>query len=218
MYNVPRNPPAPTMNVFILCTGRCGSKTFIEASRHLTNYSAAHESRTGLIGPERLNYPANHIEADNRLSWLLGRLEKTYGDTPFYVHLVRDGLETAKSFSKRFNHAGIVKAYRDAILQGCAEDDALGISVDYVATVNSNIELFLKDKSKKMVFRLDRAETDFPIFWERIAGQGDLRAALLEWKTVNNASAPVSSGRPARGIAAKARRILRDLPAFLRNA
>ncbi|MEJ1383421.1 MAG: hypothetical protein RPV21_03475, partial [Candidatus Sedimenticola sp. (ex Thyasira tokunagai)] len=67
------------MNIFILNTGRCGSTTFIEACRHITNYSAAHESRIQLIGDRRLAYPQNHIEADNRLSWLLGRLEHTYG-------------------------------------------------------------------------------------------------------------------------------------------
>ena len=44
------------MNVFVLNTGRCGSTTFIEACRHITNYSAAHESKTGRLGPARLRF------------------------------------------------------------------------------------------------------------------------------------------------------------------
>ena len=63
------------MNIFILSTGRCGSNTFIKASQHIMNYSSAHESRHGLIGDERLKYPENHIEADNRLSWFYCQLK-----------------------------------------------------------------------------------------------------------------------------------------------
>ena len=36
------------MNVFILNTGRCGSRTFARACAHITNYTSAHESRSGL--------------------------------------------------------------------------------------------------------------------------------------------------------------------------
>ena len=43
-----------------------------------------------MIGPERLDYPDQHIESDNRLAWYAGRLEKRYGDDAFYVHLKRD--------------------------------------------------------------------------------------------------------------------------------
>ena len=56
------------MNVFVLCTGRCGSTTFACACRHIENYTAAHESRSHLAGPERFAYPEDHIEVDNRLS------------------------------------------------------------------------------------------------------------------------------------------------------
>ena len=42
------------MNVFILCTGRCGSLTFTRACGHMTNFTTAHESRVALIGDARL--------------------------------------------------------------------------------------------------------------------------------------------------------------------
>ena len=64
------------MNVFVLTTGRSGSLTFAEACRHITNFSCGHETRVGLIGAERLAYPDQHIEVDNRLAWFTGRLER----------------------------------------------------------------------------------------------------------------------------------------------
>ena len=32
-------------NVFVLCTGRCGSTTFTQACQHIQNYTASHESK-----------------------------------------------------------------------------------------------------------------------------------------------------------------------------
>jgi len=70
------------MRVFILCTGRTGSTSIIEACKHISNYTADHESLAKVFGNQRLDYPDYHIEADNRLSWHLGALNKKYGDTP----------------------------------------------------------------------------------------------------------------------------------------
>jgi hypothetical protein len=179
------------MNVFVLCTGRCGSKTFIKACRHISNYSSAHESRIGLVGAERLRYPLNHIEADNRLSWLLGRLDRIYGDEAFYVHLTRDMKAVAASFVKRYN-MGIMYAYRSGgILMGVSRDtDPAAVATDYCDTVDSNIELFLKNKSRKMTFQLECARQDFPAFCNSIGAEVDLPRALSEFDTRYNASAP----------------------------
>ena len=176
------------MNVFILCTGRCASTTFVEACKHIKNYSTAHESRSVLIGDERLNYPLNHIEADNRLSWFLGRLERAYGDDAFYVHLKRNDLDTARSFIKRYD-SGIIKAYRSGPLMGSPPNtNPLHLCLDYCDTVNANIEAFLKDKTKKTNVSLENAKEDFKHFWDLIGAAGDLRAALSEWDKINNAS------------------------------
>ena len=171
------------MNIFVLCTGRCGSTTFVEACRHITNYSAAHESRKRLLGRERVNYPPNHIEADNRLTWFLGRLEKAYGDSGIYVHLRRSDLETAQSFVKRWKYKfGIIGAYSSGVLGGPSpEDSLLDVCLDYCDTVNSNIEAFLANKTKKMVFSLENAKEDFAKFWDLIGAEGDFAAALSEW-------------------------------------
>lgn len=176
------------MNVFILNTGRCGSSTFIKACSHITNYSSAHESLLTRIGTQRLNYPKQHIEADNRLSWFLGRLDDTYGNEAFYVHLQRNAKETATSFSQRIDF-GILQAYEKGILMHEKHQySATDIAHDYIDTIESNINLFLKDKDNKMTISLDTIKTDFKKFWNEIQAQGDLKQALKEWDINYNAS------------------------------
>jgi len=176
------------MNIFILNTGRCGSTTFIKACKHINNYSSAHESLTAHTGIKRLAYPAQHIEADNRLAWFLGRLDREYGNNAFYVHLSRDRQKTIESFSKRENF-GIMKAYKEAILlHSDANQNAEKIAKDYIETIESNIELFLKDKSNKMNFSLENSHQHFKKFWNEISAEGDINAALDEFKINYNAS------------------------------
>ena len=176
------------MNIFILNSGRCGSTTFIKACQHITNYTSAHESLLSETGCLRFNYPANHIEADNRLSWLLGRLDKTYENNAFYVHLKRNPEDTANSFSKRIDF-GILKAYEQGVLMHPQHlISAQNIARDYIETVEANIELFLRDKSSKMDISLETIKTDFSKFWDNINAQGNLNDALDEWNTNYNAS------------------------------
>lgn len=179
-------------NIFVLCTGRCGSTTFVRAAKYLENYSSGHETRTHCVGWERFAYPVRHIEADNRLSWFLGRLDARYGDSAYYVHLQRDLLDTARSFAKRAN-SGILRSYRSSILMGASNDlnadsDFLPLCIDYCLNVQANIDLFLRGKSHKMVFHLEAAEADWVRFWNSIDAVGDLDGSLKEWKIKHNRS------------------------------
>lgn len=176
------------MNVFILNAGRCGSTTWIEACRHIRNYSAAHESRAHLTGEARLNYPPQHIEADNRLSWFLGRLQQRYGDDAFYVHLQRDRESSIASFARR-DDFGIMRAYRDGILLGADSTlTAEQIADDYLDTVEHNLLAFLRGKPHRMSARLETIVDDFQLFWRAIGAEGDLAAALAELATRHNRS------------------------------
>jgi len=176
------------MNVFILNTGRCGSSTFIRACQHITNYTAGHETRAGLAGEQRLLYPPDHIEADNRLSWFLGRLDEEYANDAFYVHLTRDVSDTVKSFSRR-EEFGIMKAYRDGILLNVKQSyTAAELALDYIHTVDANIRSFLKDKTETMDFCLATAKDDFVTFWNAVAAEGDLEKAINEWDVCYNSS------------------------------
>lgn len=179
------------MNVFILNSGRCGSTTFIQACRHIENFSAGHESRVHCIDDARLAYPDRHIEADNRLSWLLGRLDRAYGDRAWYVHLTRSREATAGSFAKRRDF-GIMKAYREGVLLGGEPGQTdLAIARDYLDTIETNIALFLRGRPNVMDFRLENAGQDFRRFWAWIGARGDLEAALAEWDVRHNASISV---------------------------
>ena len=177
------------MNVFVLCSGRCGSTTFIKACSHLSNYTAAHESRSSLLGADRFRYPANHIEADNRLSWLLGRLDKVYGNEAFYVHLQRDKSAVAQSFMRRYGF-GIIKAYRGSgIIMGLDESsDPFRVCEDYCDTIESNITLFLRDKTQKMNFQLECWKQLFPVFCEKINARGDVSTCMSEFEIRHNSS------------------------------
>ena len=179
------------MNVFVLCTGRSGSMTFAKACEAITNYTSAHESRIKLLGEERVAYPLQHIEIDNRLIWFAGALDKKYGTNAFYVHLQRDANAVAHSFNKRWNNNfSIIKAYAETMLFQRLEElmpqDRLAICRDYVDTVNANITSFLSNKPQKMTIHLEQIEAQFPVLWESIQAEGNLEAALATFQQKHN--------------------------------
>ncbi|MDN5213179.1 hypothetical protein QQ020_14015 [Fulvivirgaceae bacterium BMA12] len=181
------------MRVFILCTGRCGSMTFINACRKIENYSSGHETLCGLIGSRRFEYSDNHIEADNRLTWCLGKLHEKFGNNATYVHLKRAKEDTADSFVKRFEfRASMIRAYCEGVkmlpLEKMGSDLRLQLCHDYIENVNSNIELFLSDKQKKITINLENVKPDFIRFWKLIDAKGDLDEALKEFEIKYNAS------------------------------
>jgi hypothetical protein len=180
-------------NVFVLSPGRSGSKTFIEASRHLTNYSAAHESLASKIGDERFAYPEHHIEADNRLTWFTGQLAERFPDDVMYIHLIRDFDATVDSFQHRLQNS----AYRASIMNAFAhgivmkpgdwrEDQQRDLAAFYVETVKTNIEFFLKDRPHHVVHLEDGGKC-FNEFLTLIGAEGDLEKASSTWLQVHNA-------------------------------
>jgi hypothetical protein len=176
------------LNVFVLCTGRCGSTTFARAASHIVNYTADHEGRVQRLGSDRLSYPPNHIEVDNRLAWMLGRLEESFGKNAYYVHLKREPEAVARSYDQRWGlKFGIISAYRNGILSGASGAEPHEVCVDLVDTVDANIRAFLADKPLMMEFNLESATRDWMAFWDAIGAQGDLEASLAEWTVPHNA-------------------------------
>jgi hypothetical protein len=178
-------------NIFVLCTGRCGSMTLARACAHLTNRTSAHESRTHLLGPARLAYPPRHIEIDNRLSWHLGRLDRVWGDRAAYVHLTRDPEEVARSFAARA-HQGILRAYRIDIIHRARNKNrqasVLDFARDYVETVTDNIRFFLRDKTHVLPMTLETMDEDFETFLGWSAATGDFAAARADLAIRHNAT------------------------------
>lgn len=176
--------------VFVLCTGRCGSTTLARAAARLPGWTAAHESRTHLTGPDRFAIPPGHVEVDNRLAWLLGRLDRHWGDGAAYVHLTRDPEAVAESFAARADR-GIMRAYRTQILMGAPHRapgrPTIEVCRDYVATVTGNIAFFLRDKSHVLPMRLEALEADFERLADWIGVTGDRAAARAELALRHNA-------------------------------
>jgi hypothetical protein len=204
----------PFRNVFVLCTGRCGSTTFAAACSHMTNWTAGHESRSHLLGLDRLAYPPLHIEADNRLSWMLGRLQATYGADAAYVHLTRDPEAVARSYARRAAY-GIMHAYYHGIVfpapGPAAPRPVLPHARDMVATVTANIDAFLADKPHVLRLRMEEAAQAFPRFWDWVGAEGRLDLALQEWSIRHNETAPVGAERQMGRIGTWPRQLRRAL-------
>lgn len=181
-------------NIFVLSPGRSGSKTFVEACKHLTNYTSLHESRGGKLGIERFNYPKSHIEADNRLTWFLGSLAKQFdGKEVLYVHLSRDFDRTVESFVHRYRNSdyksSIIKAFAHGILMKPGiwnSNEEVELAKLYVETVHNNISEFLKNR-KHINVSLDDKGVSFGKFLIEISAEGDLAKARNTWSEIHNA-------------------------------
>lgn len=190
------------MRVFVLSTGRCGSTTFERACSHSTNYTAGHETRVRYLFERRFDYPDQHIESDNRLSWFLGGLgERFADDDTFYVHLTRKRVQVARSYANRFYsgfHSGMMPAFSQGILMRprWKPEQYVKVARFYVDTVNANIAEFLRHRPHTMEFPLERAAELFPTFWQRIGAEGDLDAALAEFRIRHNARHPATDAPP----------------------
>lgn len=165
------------MNVFVLCTGRSGSTTFAKACTHITNYTAAHESRPS-NWKARLDYPDDHIEVDHRLSWFLGMLDERYPDA-CYVHLTRDPEKTAESWSIRKNKGGQMTTWADVVMYRPRNMPMIEGARLMVESVTANIRLFLKDKPH-IVVPIEDPHDGFDTLWDRIDAEGDRAAAHAE--------------------------------------
>lgn len=181
-------------NIFVLSPGRSGSKTFIEACLHITNYSAAHESRAALLGENRFAYPASHIEADNRLTWFLGPLgERFTQPNVLYINLIRDTDKTVDSFLHRLRNshyrASIISAFAHGIVMKPGDwtpEEEIDVAKLYVKTVQSNIEQFISTRNSLTV-KLEDGGVSFKRFLSEISAEGDEEKILDTWLQVHNA-------------------------------
>lgn len=172
-------------NVFVLCTGRSGSTTFAKACEHISNYTAAHESRAR-TWKNRFGYPADHIEVDHRLSWFLGTLDRLYGDEAVYVHLTRDPEATAESWSIRKSRGGQMVTFADVVLYRPQRMPMIEAGRLMVQTVTDNITAFLKDKTKVARVSIEDPHDGFDRMWHLIGAEGDRKAAHQTLERVFN--------------------------------
>jgi hypothetical protein len=160
---------------------------FANACSRFRNYSAAHESRVSQLGPGRFDYPVYHIEVDNRLSWLLGRLHERHGDDVAYLHLRRDPEMVARSYNQRWhNPSGIASAYASGIV--LAKELGLDVIRDLIDTVDSNIRLFLSCRPHAMTIDIDEVGGRFPEFVEWVGADCDIADCMSVFEQRHNPS------------------------------
>ena len=217
------------MRVFVLSTGRCGSTTFARACQSaIGNYTAAHESRSGIADETRLDYPDQHIEVDNRLTFFLGGLAARYPSRVFYVHLKRDEAAVARSFLARWpkrgpaalrpslrrrlaNPAGwstnLIGGYASGVILGgpnwASEAERFATCQLYVRSTTENIAEFLTDKPH-MTIDIETAGESFGEFCDRIGAECDLATAvyelLLRYNAWSSSRATPSAGGSWRAL------------------
>ena len=183
------------MRVFVLTAGRTASQTVALACEHIDGMTAAHESRRRMI-ENRLDYPDNHVEVDNRLAWFLGSLERLYSDDQtFYVFLRRDPERVAASYIKRWHiTVSIVRAFYHGILM-CrnkkpTEDDKMASARLFVQTVEDNITTFLRSRTNYAVINTENLEPDFLAFMDTAGLTGDRDAISATLNSLNNPNKP----------------------------
>lgn len=178
-------------NIFVLCSGRCGSVALAHALSYAENFSVGHESRMAMLGPERLHFPDAHIEVDNRLAFMLGPLHARFGDDPLYVHLIRDPAACAASYAKRFRPGLLMFAWARGIHVGLEDRlDLEAVACNLVDTMNQNIRLFLRERPHTHTVQVEKFPHDLTMLWETIGAEGDLAAALESLSSPRNQGAP----------------------------
>jgi hypothetical protein len=168
--------------VFVLCTGRCGSRTLWRALQHVDGWTVGHESRAHYV-EDRLRYPEHHIEVDNRLSFFLGSLARLYdGPNTLWVHLRRDPEAVAQSLLRTSwgTRQGVMSAWAGRIVRWPAgRVDRTGLASLAVEATEANIAEFLRDRNPVRI-QIEEPRFGFAELWDRAGFTGDWEAARAE--------------------------------------
>lgn len=173
-------------HIFVLNTGRCGSKTFSKACKHIKNYTSAHESRINIVR-NKFHYSKYHIEIDNRLSWFLYFLDQYNSKKTFFVHLFRNEQDVINSFVQR---KGGHKSLLNNFIKGiCYQKDTNQnrqiFAKRMIKTIKYNINNFLVDKNY-MNIQIEKGVEQFPKFCKIINASVDIEKATNEFKKFYN--------------------------------
>ncbi|MBO7922675.1 hypothetical protein J5X92_10635 [Alteromonas sp. K632G] len=170
------------MNIFVLSAGRAASTTFARACVYIDNYSCAHESNAQMLFPQRMTYPNNHIEVDNRLVWFLPLIESYSKGETYFVYLKKDLDKIAHSYELRWGlRESIVKAFGHGILMRpkISHLERIDICRSYTQFCEESILSFISDK-RSITIEVDNIKEGFDQFFDDIGACGDKEAALEE--------------------------------------
>lgn len=134
------------MNVFVLNTGRCGSRTLFHAlNGRIPDYTVGHETRADRV-EGRLDYPPNHIEIDNRLWFFAYCLRAQYPESCF-GWLQRDMRQVIGSFARTSfsGEHGVLRGWSTHVIRGRAPlllADRMRVAESYVTAASHAVDGF----------------------------------------------------------------------------
>lgn len=132
-----------TMNVFFISPGRTATTTLANAFKCIEGYSSLHESRVQLLGDERIAYPENHIEFDNRLVFFLADLtQKFAADRGVLVIVCRDHHAVAGSYNRRWSKINIMKSWSQGIHLRDLNQNNYEVALDFVQYCYRQLDYF----------------------------------------------------------------------------
>jgi len=171
------------MRVIVLGTGRCGTTTFTQACKHITNYTSSHEKHW-------FDIPDRHIEANPYLTWHVGCwLPKAYPDhrNLKFVELVRNKDDVVNSWARRGEGHG-AGVFKKLTMPKHNMKHSSSVCYD---TMRALIQHHIVESTASWGFmrlQLETIQTQWQGFWRWIEAEGDFDASLLEWGKKYNAS------------------------------
>lgn len=170
------------MRVFVTGTGRCGSVSFREACKFITNYTAGHESNCGL-----LEYPNKHIEVNPHIRGLVKTIRAKYPESK-WVHLIRDPKTCIPSLAAM--DRGIIMEHYGRLYPSVQITPAVSdIAYRFYWQENDLIEVQLKHlipDFQRMTINLERIKEQWRTFWNWIEAEGDFGKSYESWDTPHN--------------------------------
>lgn len=176
------------MRVFVVGTGRCGTVSFKEACKFITNYTAGHETVSF-----DLEYLDNHVEVNPHFHARLTTVVTMY-PTAKWVHLTRLAEPCIESLAA-MDEGGVMLKLGAMYPSLYPAHDPPAIAARFYHDINARIAAtfdLLLPPSQRMLVRLENVKSDFKRFWDWIDAEGDLESALKSWDTPHNVRKPIS--------------------------
>jgi len=170
------------MRVFVFGSGRCGSVSFAESCKYMTNYTCAHES----INYD-LEYPDNHIEVNPQFRVIIPELMSKYLDAKF-VWLTRNPEKVTASI--RVLDKG--RWLRDwwvfyNTLKPTNLDEAARITTRCLLHTCSIVFQQIPESQKKLLM-IEKIQHQLKDFWDWIDAEGDFELAKESFNKPKNTS------------------------------
>lgn len=173
------------MRVFVTGTGRCGSVSFREACRPITNYTCSHEAPCGL-----LHWPDQHVAVNPQIRRCIAAIARNHPEA-LWVHLVREREACVRSLA-RLDRGGVMRTYaalRPTTVPSMQPADiAEAFYRDETANIEASLEVHVPAERRRMM-RLETIKDQWHDFWGWIGAEGDLDASIAAWDVLRNTAA-----------------------------